>query len=343
MKYDTSSYDNVVLYHKGCNDGIASAAAAADKFGHDAIYIPYQYGEPLPDLTDKTVYVLDLSLPPETIEELYDVVDAMVIVDHHKTAIDSLGYLPKVSSHVQFMNNALSSDFERIYVMLDSNLSGSVLSWMFFNDVVSGEGQDKDLSDLLYLLPPIYLHINDYDLYKFELPNTREISAWLSNGVRSIKRFRTMSNEQGHVIDSVIKAGRMLVDYDTSIIKSIIKNYTQSFVVRGIKVCVLNAPHHLRNEIADVLLNDESVGCQVVVLYTRRDNKTIVSLRACNEFDTTIVTTAFGGGGHVNASACKLDTPDVPLDIQSMFGPVSFWVRLKAAWKVLRGNYHHNS
>lgn len=45
----------VVMYHRACNDGIASAWAAYHYFGEDAQYIPWQYGDKIPELTGKEV------------------------------------------------------------------------------------------------------------------------------------------------------------------------------------------------------------------------------------------------------------------------------------------------
>lgn len=94
---------NVCVYHKGDLDGHSSGAivrqGAADP---EILMIPMEYGDPIP--WDKlegagTVYVVDFNLEPlETnMPKLSEMVDEVVWIDHHKSAIDaaeSIGYNP---------------------------------------------------------------------------------------------------------------------------------------------------------------------------------------------------------------------------------------------------------
>ena len=53
--------NNIIIYHKNCNDGFGSALVAWLKFKDDAEYFPASHYSQPPDVTGKNVYICDFS------------------------------------------------------------------------------------------------------------------------------------------------------------------------------------------------------------------------------------------------------------------------------------------
>ena len=100
------------MYHKNCTDGFGSALAAHYKFGDSAMYIPVNYGEPVPSEIKEgdEIYIVDFSFPRDVLEKLAESHKVQVI-DHHKTAEAALKGLD--------------------YCLFDMKHSGAVLTWQF--------------------------------------------------------------------------------------------------------------------------------------------------------------------------------------------------------------------
>lgn len=330
----TISQDTVVLYHRGCNDGIAAAWAAHEVLGDSAIYLPYQYNDPLPDACKgRHVILVDLSF---TMAQIHDhaysgEVLSLMIIDHHKSAIKQLQNIPNVSNYSDYLNFRDHSVEYKVWIFADTQHSGAVLSWAFFNNKPANEGfaWNKDI-------PLILQYIEDYDLWKKKMDNTMAINAWLVNGELSIERFASMLRTDGTPRLNIVETGNALLTYDAKIERHVLREYVQFVEYNGQKVPLVNAPHHLRNSLGEKLGRKYPF----VILYTERDGKTIYSLRSVKGQgeDVSVIAEQFGGGGHAEAAAFSI--PHTPLDLykhQALLKKPSFLERLKAAWVVLKG------
>ena len=80
----------LVIYHANCNDGFGAAYAAWRALRDFAEYLPMQYGDPVPDVAGRNVFIFDFSFSPEQMNEIYEASSTLVWRDHHKTAIEAL-------------------------------------------------------------------------------------------------------------------------------------------------------------------------------------------------------------------------------------------------------------
>lgn len=137
----------VVIYHKRCEDGFGAAYAAWKKFGDAAEYIPAGYGDdPIEGLEGKEVYLLDFSYElPGEMERLAKIAKRFVALDHHQSSRELTKIAPE---HV-----------------FDENRSGASIAWDFFHPDTP--------------LPRLIQHIEDGDLYRYALPDTRNIFSYL--------------------------------------------------------------------------------------------------------------------------------------------------------------------
>jgi uncharacterized protein len=137
----------VVIYHKRCPDGFGAAYAAWKKFGDTAEYIPAGYGdEALDGLEGKEVYLLDFSYEiPGEMERLTKITKRFVALDHHQSSKELTEVAP-----------------EHVY---DENRSGASIAWAFFHPEVP--------------LPRLMQYLEDGDLYRYALPETRDVFSYL--------------------------------------------------------------------------------------------------------------------------------------------------------------------
>lgn len=323
----------LVMYHKACNDGIASAWSAYAQFGEDAEYLPWQYGDKIPFMANRDVFMVDLSLTTKVLKEIAwsdDAPNFIMIIDHHKSAIEGLEYdFPAIRNYEDLVYHAPRSDQGQVFVYLDIEQAGAMLTWKFF------QNWDKTPEAERAKPPEILRYIQDYDLWKHEIKNAKAINAWLSNGDLTIERFDSITGFDGKVRYEFIQTGKALMQYDDKIIRHTCRDYIQMVQCGKFQVPFVNAPHHLRNEIGSRLGEEHPF----VVLYTERNGKTIYSLRS-KEMPIDWIATQNGGGGHANAAAFKMTHTRLELYKHSLiFGTPKFLSRLKMAWWVLWGKY----
>jgi hypothetical protein len=317
----------IVLYHRGCNDGIVAAWAAFAHYGKSAKYMAYQYGEELPaEVFGAHVIMVDLSLPKEMLEKMATEVESILIIDHHKTAKPLTTIMRPVRTYSEYLK--YRSQGEQSFILFDNEYSGAVLAYAFFNNQSSIVMEDVPMAIRL---------IQDYDLWQHKYDDTKPLNAWLINGGLTIERVDELMSHGDNIPSEYLAVGSALMKYDDKIIRSVIKEYLEVFETdAGQRYVMVNAPHHLRNEIGDRL----SGKYDFVVLYTRRKERTVYSLRARKGgFDTSTISELFGGGGHAEASAFSIaHGPVSQRPAHLLFGkPPTFLERLSAAWGLFRG------
>jgi oligoribonuclease NrnB/cAMP/cGMP phosphodiesterase (DHH superfamily) len=137
----------VVLYHANCPDGFGGAYAAWKKFGDSAEYIPVSYGDPVIEgLEGHEVYLVDFCYETtDEIKNLIKITKRLVVLDHHE-------------SNKEFAESTL----EHVY---DVNHSGATIAWSYFHPDTP--------------MPNLMRYLEDGDLYRFALPETRDVFSYL--------------------------------------------------------------------------------------------------------------------------------------------------------------------
>jgi uncharacterized protein len=137
----------LVIYHGNCADGF-SAAWCFWRYHRDiADYVAGVYQTPPPDVTGRDVYLVDFSYKRAVVADMLTKAAGVTLIDHHKTAIEDLAGL------------------EGLRQFTDLNRSGATLAWDFLFP-----GEDR---------PLLLGHVEDRDLWRFRLPGTREIQAFV--------------------------------------------------------------------------------------------------------------------------------------------------------------------
>jgi oligoribonuclease NrnB/cAMP/cGMP phosphodiesterase (DHH superfamily) len=163
----------LVIYHGNCADGFGAAWTLWKYFKGEADFYPGVYQRKPPSVKDRFVIFVDFSYKRPVLQQMANEACSILVLDHHKTAaadlepdpLDDFFAVPKGTSWTEF-----SAELQEwgpaskgVYSLFDMQRSGAGLTWDFFNP-----GKPR---------PTIINHIEDRDLWRFKLVNTREIQA----------------------------------------------------------------------------------------------------------------------------------------------------------------------
>ena len=262
-----------IIYHKDCMDGISSAYIARNSLERNnaVVPVPLQYSREdelfKEHLTKQDIcYFLDFSLKRDKMLELAELVDRIVVIDHHKTAEAELVNLP-----------------DNVEVNFDMNESGATLTWLYFR---------------VEPIPEIFEYIKDRDLWNWKLPDSREISEALA--------FLIKPNDIDSFRDNAFIGIMALKEIGSTLLKKTNQQVQSKLSkVQDLTLC------DIEFKAINVTENISELGNEICIEYNKpalmyfitQDMKVICSLRSINELsDVSKVATAFGGGGHRNAS-----------------------------------------
>lgn len=276
----------LVIYHGGCRDGFA-AAWAAHLVMPDAIFFPGYYGQDPPDLVDgRDVYILDFTYPRETLKKVVAIAASLTILDHHKTNLKDLE---------GFADEVATLGAPRPRVVFDMERSGAGITW----DELCGN--DK---------PWLINYIEDRDLWRWALPESRLVNAYLGAIPFTFEAFDDASRRSfgdavlaGAVVQLKVKqyceeVGKNAITFDLPV-------YSGSNLRIYRDVPLVNAPQCDISELLEHLMDRGKVEF-VMGWWQRQDGMFQYSLRSRGDFDVSAIAKHFGGGGHKNAAGFQV-------------------------------------
>ena len=265
----------VVLYHKGCRDGFGAAWAAWRKFGRNADYIGVNHDEPPPkNLKGKDVYLLDFVYPLETTKKLLGTVKFLTAIDHHISVEKSTKLAHKYSYDIKH--------------------SGAVLAWKYFHPSKK--------------IPTLLKYIEDIDIWKLALPNTRELTASLETYELDFFLWNQIARdcESTGGKKRYLEEGKAILKYQNALVKKALKD-AEEVRFLGHRALAVNFTLALNSEIGDAM---RKKGVPLGIIWQRRAGKLIVSLRSTDKIDSSKIAARFGGGGHKRAAAFRLPSKE---------------------------------
>lgn len=271
---------NMVIYHKDCPDGFGAAFAAWLVLGNRATYHGALHGDaPPPNFRGKHIVVCDYAFPRATTVMMLGQAASMITLDHHDTAAaDLLG----VSNCV-----------------FDSSSSGAVMAWRFFH----GPAQS---------VPRLLLHIQDRDLWRFDLPDTKALMAHIDQLPINFESWLPYCNPHDVItternLQKATMEGRHVARFIQSEIEKIGRRGILR-IMKGHTVVVINTNQWISDVGSFMANRNLKVAKFAVVWFYDHAKKIIkVSLRSANsevhlgEFAKTF----FEGGGHASSAAFK--------------------------------------
>lgn len=259
------------IYHGNCADGFASAYIIWKKLGGDNVdFYPGVYQSAPPDTEKRNVIMVDFSYKRDIIIKMAKSAKKVIILDHHKTAEQELIDLPS-----------------NVSTVFDMERSGAMITWDYFH-------QKEDPPQLL-------LHIQDRDLWRFDLDGTREIQACLFSYRYDFDIWDNLFNKTE--INEMIKDGKAIERKHFKDIIELVKVTTRNMLIGGHVVPIANLPYTMASDAGHILADTKSfAGCY----WDTREGR-VFSLRSkIGGVDVSEIAKMYGGGGHVNASGFRV-------------------------------------
>lgn len=258
----------ICIYHGNCADGFGAAWVVHKAIG-DIEFFPGKYQEPPPDVTGKDVVMVDFSYKRPALLEMAAKANSILILDHHQTAAEDLVDLP-----------------ENVTAKFDMSRSGAMLTWDHFFP-----GQEP---------PPLLLHIEDRDLWRFALPHTREIQAAVFSYPYD---FKVWDQLMAGSLCALWTEGSAIERKHFKDINELLGVTTREMLIGGYRVPIANLPYTLVSDAAHELAEGRPfAGC-----YWDTPDGRVFGLRSNDEgVDVSAVAKQYGGGGHRNASGFRV-------------------------------------
>ncbi len=264
------------FYHANCTDGSASAAVIKRKYPGAECY-PLNHGDPITaSVEGKILYIVDFSFPPEILSDFKKKAREVHWYDHHKTSLpiyEKLGW----------------GD-------IDLKESGATLAWK------------KEFPD--QPLPRVLEYVRDKDLFEWQLPDSRAVSAELKDleglldpGSATWKEFLDGLEESEW--QKLIDRGKHAVQLQNLAILAGVQ-YGFEIDFHGHRTLAVNWSLEA-SYIGEYIY--KKMGYPVALLFYFNGKNWTFSLRS-NKIDVSQLAIKYGGGGHAGAAGFRQDSID---------------------------------
>jgi len=269
-----------VVFHRNCSDGTAAMQVVKRWIGdRPAKYYAAQYKEPVPmELTEGNlnrneddVIIVDFSFPRAELERMSTQARSFLVLDHHA---------------------GVKGELEGIEgCHFDNDHSGAMMAWLhFFPDEEA---------------PEIIKHVEDRDLWRFNLPHTDVICAAAKHNMRDEQFWQDSMN--GWSRDQ---------KRDIMVLGETLLEVQEAAVAKSVRTAIRTRLFEYRTSLANVTEHISEVGHSIVhqlpvdfstTYFITREGKVVLSFRSKPEFDVSEIARRLGGNGHKNAAGAVVD------------------------------------
>lgn len=263
----------IVIYHKNCIDGF-TAAFACWLLHPDWEFYPATHGDPPPNVEGRDVYILDFCYPRAVLEWMLEIADDIVILDHHQSAEKDLEGL----------------EYPNLTLIFDMNHAGCVLAWGFF------QGSET---------PELFKYVEDRDLWRFKLPNTREICAAIFSHSYDFDLWVLLHEicRQHHTRHQLVIEGTAINRKLAKEVTEFLKDNVQRADIGGYNVPVANLPYTHASDAGHVMAVTAPFAA---TYYDGPDGRTYSLRSSATGMDVSEIASLYGGGGHKHAAGFRL-------------------------------------
>lgn len=270
----------LIIYHKGCSDGLLAAAIAKHYYTGNGNYNVEYVGVNVARLAQEidtlppadAVLSFDLSYTREAYDKLAAKYTAFSIHDHHIATLQNIRSI----KGLRFSND----------------MSGAMLAWTFYY----GEKP----------APAIVKYVEDRDLWRNALPRCEELIAWLYPEMSrdfdggKLDRWLWYLDDDSWV-ENAVEIGKDRLAQKKAIVDNAVR---QAAVVMldGKRAAVCNSREYV-SEIGEAMCKTLPCDYAMVWSYNHANGDLRVSLRSTDSgADVNMVAKTYGGGGHRNAA-----------------------------------------
>lgn len=279
----------LVIYHSNCVDGFSAAWVFHYISGITNRRFEYHkgvYGEALPDVDNRVVYVVDFSYKRDKMFELRDRCANLIWIDHHISAAKEL--LTGDEDDIQFNSS-------KIDVLFSLEKSGATLTWEYWKNALGDSFPEER--------PLLLGHIEDRDLWKFKLPRTEEISANLFSYEYTFENWdKLMFLDEAKLLSFSVAGAAISRKHhkDIAELLKVCKRFTE---IGGIYVPVASIPYTMTSDAGHKMAKEFADGGYFAACYWDTEEARKFSLRSCeNGMNVSIIAQKYGGGGHKHAA-----------------------------------------
>jgi oligoribonuclease NrnB/cAMP/cGMP phosphodiesterase (DHH superfamily) len=311
MNINPNKFD-IIVYHEYCSDGTASAWIVK-RHNPYAQLINCKAGQNpnlnMENIKSSNIIFVDICPSVDYLLTLCNIANKVVILDHHISAYRNI--------------EEIENKPENLFTLFDMNRSGCMITWDFFN---SG------------LTRPWFIdYIGDRDLWKWELPNSKNINTALFeekhitfNGL-NILYDRYVTKEQiNKLIEDMNERGNQINKFRNELIEKETKkaiHCTFQFEETLYNVWLYNGPEDLRSDIGNALMqinfkNGLKPDFSINWRYDVKTHEFWLSMRG-EEWspDLSVICRKYNGGGHPKASGCSMSGN---IELRSVFVPNNY-------------------
>ena len=261
---------NLCIYHKSCADGFGAALAVKmyfDSLDEECEFLSANYGDEAPDVVGMNVVIVDFSYPRDVLIRMDVQSEHIIVLDHHKTAEDNLKGLD--------------------FCIFDMTRSGAMMAWQYFHKQST--------------VPSLIQYIQDRDLWKWELTNSKEVSSGLQLLPFDFDLWQQYLSD--YSIGELVEHGSVILNYQKQQVKNTLNHEVEMGSIAGHIVPCINCTH-LISEVG----NDLSKGHPFAAMYFETHDKRVYSLSSASDgVDVSAIAKQYGGGGHFHAAGFSVD------------------------------------
>ena len=272
----------LVIFHSNCLDGFGSAYSAYVHFEinhqQQVEFLPASHSDEPPDVTGRTVYLLDYVYKRRFMEQVCSQAEKVVVLDHHITAVTDLAGLD-----TQYANLDLNLDMDR---------SGAMMAWEYFHEQPA---------------PKLIACVQDRDLWRWEIPESLDLNTGLMSHSFSFQAWHEWAkNDQA--FQRLVDEGNAINRFRRQMIEQN-KRAAVMGTIAGFNVPIVNCPRAIVSELVGELAEGQPFAAGYMDLANRRS----WSLRSTEGGeDVAKIAELFGGGGHQRAAGFATELTDHP-------------------------------
>lgn len=275
---------DICIYHGNCQDGFGAAWAVWKRFGDAVKYVPGIYGQPPPDVRGKSVVMVDFSYKRDVIDAMAKDAAFILILDHHKSAAEDLAGIGMPPSWFELVIYG-----EGVWATFDMDRSGAGLAWDYFHPETPR--------------PRLINHIEDRDLWRFNLAFTKAITGDLFSHPYDFATYDLMAERVERDPSAMISGGEAIERKLQKDVAELLGVMTRRMVIGGVSVPVANLPYTMASEAAGKLAEGEPFAA---CYFDGADARTF-SLRSRKDgMDVSAIAKRYGGGGHAGAAGFRV-------------------------------------
>lgn len=287
----TATKPVLCIYHGNCADGFTAAWVVRRYYRDQADFHPGVYNDPPPPVDGRHVVLVDFSYPRDVLIEMSKTARLITILDHHKSAMIDL----------QGLQDVLHCPLQMVF---DMGRSGARITWDWFFPSEAA--------------PTLLLHIEDRDLWRFALPQTREIQATVFSYPYD---FAVWDMLMAADLSALAAEGAAIERKHHKDVAELTRVVTRLMCIGGYTVPVANLPYTLVSDAAHLLAKD----APFAACYWDTPAGRVFGLRStAGGVDVSEVAKLYGGGGHAHAAGFRISLDRAAeLEVHDPAGPSS--------------------